>query len=499
MSDSKESGGIMEHTWIQKTILEKLKELGRGLEIKDLLKDPNLIKSINYPPAYERIIRWNIRQLVEQGYLCSDERLYDEWTNPQGYVIRRYREFPASAVVEITDEGRDYLRFLDEEFKEKKDEITARIIPIERPSVTPSSLLGLIGGCLKGEFCLFLGAGASVSAGIPCGKEFRNKVLRSVYNIDENTAEAKFKMEFKNKIKNQKLTLEMILSGLKEKFGSSALRAVQNEVNRNLEPSTGYYSLAYLVRHGFFKVIFTVNFDELLEKALNEELGPGKYSVICTSDEFKSLTPSPPSSLKEPLLIKIHGTYKFESTLTVSWEDVQSLPPEKEKFLSYYAANYPLIFVGYSGRDPDIRSVLYQSSKSADHKIFWVSPNLLQEEAKGILRWFSSDPLNNHIKMKADDFFDELEHQLIGGYPCLKNEVSVAILNSGAIDRKTGITHKQIMEEILKHPSWGHKLSQHYKGRKNRLVRDIIASCESLIEKGHIEYEGEGKKRKYWD
>lgn len=111
-------------------------------------------------------------------------------------------------------------------------------------------------------------------------------------------------------------------------------------------------------------------------------------------------------------------------------------------------------------------------------------------------RNFSS---SNHIRMRSDDFFDELDHCLIGGYPRLKNEVSVAILDGGAVDSETAMSSEQIRQEILKNPSWGHRISKRLKGRENRLKRDIEASLQSLIEEGHIEYEGKGLERRYWD
>ena len=143
-----------------------------------------------------------------------------------------------------------------------------------------------------------------------------------------------------------------------------------------------------------------------------------------------------------------------------------------------------------------IRWSFEKNLSSRGHKIFWVSPNELEEDAKEILSFFSSS--SNHIKLTADDFFDELEHRLIGGYPCLKNEVSGAILDSGAVDSRTAINHEQITQKILQSPS-GYKINERYKGRENRLKRDIEASLQSLIEEGHIEYEDKDFERGYWD
>ena len=61
------AGKIVDDQWIRKTMLEKLKSRlsylssqRQGLKIEDLLKDPDLIRNINYPPAYEGIVRSNL-------------------------------------------------------------------------------------------------------------------------------------------------------------------------------------------------------------------------------------------------------------------------------------------------------------------------------------------------------------------------------------------------------------------------------------------------------
>jgi len=125
--------------------------------------------------------------------------------------------------------------------------------------------------------------------------------------------------------------------------------------------------------------------------------------------------------------------------------------------------------------------------------MFWVSPNDLEKGARAILGFYQSSA--NHIRVTSDGFWDELEHRLIGGYPRLQHEVNIAILSSG----RKGIDREHIVQEILVHPSWGHRIHERYRGRDRRLVRDVEASLQSLIEKDHIEHEGEGVERRYWD
>lgn len=482
---------------VQRVILRKLTEVrgeeraSLGLELRDLLEDQDLVKIVEYAPAYERLVRSALRDLIEQGFVQCDEPLEDI----QG-IIHIPRELSLTAEIGITDDGSALLEHFDKKAEETADRDRPRQIPLERSQAVPSSLVGLLGGELKGEFCLFIGAGASTSAGIPCGKAFREKILCGVYGetSDGTTAEEEFRREFEEQIASQELTLEMMLSLLRQKFGDSAFRVLQREVGKDLEPAPGYYSLAYLIQHGFFKVVFTVNIDELIERALDDEIGRNKYNLICEINRFRSRKPIPAEHLEKPLLVKLHGTSTLESTLIVTVEDVQNLPPEKAKFLDYYASNYPLIFIGYSGRDPDIRAALCESSrKSKNRKIFWVSPNDLEKEARKTLGFYDSS--SNHIKVTSNAFFDELEHRLIGGYPHLENEVTLAILSSGPI----GMDREQIVQEILRHPSWGHRIHEAYKGRENRLLRDVEVSLQRLIENSHIEYKIKDGRKRYWD
>ncbi|MCJ7759795.1 hypothetical protein MUP59_01465, partial [Candidatus Bathyarchaeota archaeon] len=59
----------------------------------------------------------------------------------------------------------------------------------------------------------------------------------------------------------------------------------------------------------------------------------------------------------------------------------------------------------------DVRRILLRSSSSKRTKIFWVSPDQLEEPAKDMLKWFDSE--DNHIRMSSDDFFTELENSYI--------------------------------------------------------------------------------------
>lgn len=358
----------------------------------------------------------------------------------------------------------------------------------------PSSLVSAVAE-KKGLFCIFLGAGAGKASGLPLGNELRDIILEKIYG--GSNLESKFREEFASQApKEQEITLEMVIQALRSRFGNRAYEFLTNFMNGNKIPAEGYWALANLVANGFLKVVMTTNFDEIIERALDEGIGRTEYIRICTSDDFKSFEPEKNPSL--PQLIKLHGTYTLPSTLVASWTDIQKLSPIKSEFLNYYSLYFHVIFVGYSGRDPDVRKALLKASVSKRMKIFWVSPNDLGKAALEVLGWFDSEC--NHLRMTSDDFFCELEERLTKAEARLENEVSATIIGLGASNENTAVDAFEIAAGILYHQNWGPKAKRHYHESFRRLVKDVSASCEALLKKGHLDgCVGDGIMRRYYD
>jgi NAD-dependent SIR2 family protein deacetylase len=440
---------------------------------------------LDYRTARERLGRWKSRTIeVLSEHVHPDEggRLREK---------RKYGVLKGHPLRDIEDEVHMYLSFLQalaDEVKQHPSSImgqdnacegvsTALSDETRKPGqesvpgavtgseMVPSSLVGLLRGDLRGKVCVFIGAGASTSAGIPCGTAFRNKILSAVYraNLDQQSLEDRFRQEFSLKDPDGQLTLEMILSHLKDRYGDVALSVVQSQVDDDKEPPPGYISLACLMHEGFFRVAFTVNFDELIERALDMEMGSTGYERMCETDGFRSSTPDLNPNI--PLLIKLHGTFTLVSTLRAAWEDVQNLLPEKAKFLEHYATYCPLLFVGYSGRDPDIRSCLNISSQRSGNTIFWVSPNDLEEQAREVLVWYGST--SNHIQMEADTFFGKLEHLLCSRGIDYRAHVRgmgwLGWVSDGEIARTTGERKRLEAFEIRLRPIMPHGSGVRYK------------------------------------
>lgn len=89
-----------------------------------------------------------------------------------------------------------------------------------------------------------------------------------------------------------------------------------SERYRHRHPSLLTYELlAHLLHHRFLDAIISFNFDELLDQAIDDELGPNEYRRVVTE---RDCDPVVPTSI--PLYIKMHGTASEPDSLRFTRE-----------------------------------------------------------------------------------------------------------------------------------------------------------------------------------
>ena len=141
------------------------------------------------------------------------------------------------------------------------------------------------------------------------------------------------------------------------KFGSAEL---DNEIN----------SLKSIRPHA----IITTNYDELLEGIF-----PNYERII-----GQQILQKPYLSIGE--IFKIHGCVSDPSSLVLTREDYDEFNDDKKylsaKLLTYFA-EHPILFIGYSAQDPNIKNVLYDLSRMFRPALS-LSPNIY------VLEWDST-------------------------------------------------------------------------------------------------------------
>ena len=112
---------------------------------------------------------------------------------------------------------------------------------------------------------------------------------------------------------------------------------VQNLYKHEFGPTLSYEVIAHLFKHRFIDVIINFNFDELLDRALDDELGKSSFDKIISDGDcprdIAEFGLSKGGRLRQPLYIKPHGTASHKSTLRFTKDHYFEMPPDMKHFL----------------------------------------------------------------------------------------------------------------------------------------------------------------------
>ncbi|MDP1770861.1 MAG: SIR2 family protein [Methylobacter sp.] len=197
----------------------------------------------------------------------------------------------------------------------------------------------------------FLGAGASKTGGIPLANEIVADILV------KHAANPRIK-----NLKSEDKTYAKLMDCLGPNGRNTLLKDYINDSKINV---THIY-LAQLMTQGYVDYVLTVNFDNLMLKALalfNEF--PSTYDMAILND----LTTS---TFKEKSVVYLHGQHHGLWLLNTEQEmaKVNDLVP---KILHSIKDGRPWVFVGYSGNDPVFEHI--KGLGRFDNGLYWVAFN----------------------------------------------------------------------------------------------------------------------------
>ena len=207
----------------------------------------------------------------------------------------------------------------------------------------------------------FLGAGASIDSALPEVLRLPdgNKIKRHLLDTMEWQEE-----DIRRMRKNiEEVTPEIVWGEIIEKsnheIGINILRTIfeYNEKEKITIPiPSSYRFIAKLVLNGSITALGTTNFDEKLDEAFSEQINykykDRKLIVAATEEDFKEFL-----GKITPMIYKFHGT--LSKPYSIVSNPQEALSDGKKKALSRLIKdNDIIVFIGYSGRDPDILKVL---------------------------------------------------------------------------------------------------------------------------------------------
>lgn len=207
----------------------------------------------------------------------------------------------------------------------------------------------------KREFSLFLGAGASISSGVPSAGAMIRMWRRQAYEEDHPGAAAATDDEVTAWAAKQKWGRDAAgeYSDLFEfLYHNEALR--QSFIAEQVEkafPSWGYLYLASIMMAGHFDIAYTTNFDDLIHDALTVF---ASHNPVVSAADSQIDQVNPTSDRVK--IVKLHGDYLFKR-LKNTRRDLQELDPVMDRKFREFSRHRGVIVLGYSGRDLSIMRV----------------------------------------------------------------------------------------------------------------------------------------------
>lgn len=140
----------------------------------------------------------------------------------------------------------------------------------------------------------------------------------------------------------------------------------------NAGPSFGHLALAALMRLDRARLVWTTNFDRMMEDAAVAVLGGSSKLVISTLDSA-DLAMEAINEGRWPLVAKLHGDFQSRQLKNTS-EELQKQDARMRHALVEACKRYGLAVVGYSGRDNSVMDALEESIDNGNgypSGLFW--------------------------------------------------------------------------------------------------------------------------------
>lgn len=276
----------------------------------------------------------------------------------------------------------------------------------------------------NGAMALFLGAGASVSSGLPSGGQIVWALKRKIYCVENQISESAFS-DLSAKTHQEviqryfddkgdcpaKHSPEEYSFYFEKCFPSSTDRELfLKEKVRDANPSIGYLSLAALILSKRVNTIVTTNFDNLVE-AGTQKLQPG-VSVQILSSTLRSNSPDPTDEIF-PVVIKLHGDFRYDR-LKNTPKELRVLEEEIQSTFVARMKDKCLFVFGYSGNDGSVMETISDIIKQGGLPYglvwFYQKGQTLSEKATQLMELACTRNSGSGI-VEIEDF-DDAMHQL---------------------------------------------------------------------------------------
>lgn len=270
------------------------------------------------------------------------------------------------------------------------------------------------------SFDLFLGAGASITSGIPSSSDlvwhFKREILSSSGKINGRKFQD-LKVEANKRIlqshfdeRGESNIVNPYSHYFNECYPDPIVRKeFLTELVRDKKPSIGFLCLAALVEQLKFNVVWTTNFDDLIEKAIN---GLNYKSCQIVSPENASSVQSYKTDI--PTVVKLHGDFRYDPLQNTN-EELQKLEISLHTFFVEASAKRGLLVVGYSGNDESVMTSLekaLEQSNAFPKGLIWCIPKGIAPSQRLTTLIDKANTQNKRSGFLEIDSFDYFLHEI---------------------------------------------------------------------------------------
>lgn len=273
------------------------------------------------------------------------------------------------------------------------------------------------------EPVLLIGAGASVTSGIPAAGKTVEKAARWAWCQDQGRHPEDFTIRrsdywpwvtsqpwFRADLSQADLYPDAIdnLLGVK----SDRRQFFEDLIKPKIPPSRGYRALAKILQQGWISTVLTTNFDECLQRAAVQENKPHRLISITTPDDYVLFSSSP----HDPQLIYLHGSVKHYTDKNLT-DEVQSLDGPIVDRLAPLFRDHPVIVLGYRGSERSVMNDLFlnqiANSNGFVHGVYWcVLEEHIDDPQDDLVKELASKIGSNFQKVPIAGFDDLMELDL---------------------------------------------------------------------------------------
>lgn len=314
------------------------------------------------------------------------------------------------------------------------------------------------------NFSWFLGAGASRSSGLPTAIDIIWDLKRRHYCKEENEDISRQEVQIeavKRRIQDYMLSkgfpeewaAEEYTTYFEKIFGADRerqrryLNKILSEANASL--SVGNRVLGAFLSSGLTRVVFTTNFDAIVEKSVAEVSGKSifAYHIEGSRSAMQAL-----NNEEFPIYCKLHGDFRYDSVKNIA-QDLLTQDRELARCMKVASSRFGFLVAGYSGRDASVMEVLREALDGQNpfpHGLYWtgIKGSVIPQVVENLLTLARSKGVKaEYVEIET---FDALMLRLWRNTPDKKPELDMRVRKSQVSEVSIPLSGKGGAKPILR-------------------------------------------------